>query len=95
MRKNRKHLSECKKEERVMKIREQVYRLEQMHRMIRLRATGCPEDFAKRLGLSVSRLSRIIAYLKAEGAPIVYCRHRKTYYYEKPYEITASIKFGV
>lgn len=75
-----------------MKIQVHLERIQTIHRLISHRRTGSPEELAERLGLSVSRVARIIAYLRGEGAPIAYDRSLKTYFYEWPFEIDISIK---
>lgn len=76
-----------------MKVRIQLERIEIIHRLIDQRRTGRPEELARRLGLSVSRLARIIEYLRAEGAPIAYDRSLQTYFYTHRFEIDVSLRF--
>lgn len=77
-----------------MKIIYYLERVERIHRLIEQEKTGRPEEFAKRLGISASRLSRILDELRLRGAPILYDRQRYTYYYKEPYQIVINIYFG-
>lgn len=77
-----------------MKLIYYLERVERIHRLIEQEKTGRPEEFAKRLGLSVSRLARILDELRLQGAPIKYDRQRYTYYYNEPYQIEITIRFG-
>ena len=61
-------------------------------KLIRQRQTGAQGELALRLGLSVSRLARIIEYLKDIGAPIVFDRSDNTYYYEKEHSIQIKVE---
>jgi predicted DNA-binding transcriptional regulator YafY len=62
-----------------------------MDRLIRQGRTGTQSEFANRLGLSVSRLARIIEYMKEIGAPLEYDRSRNTYYYQQEYSIQIKV----
>lgn len=66
-----------------MGILKYVNRLQRMDALIRRRATGTPEEFAERLGLCRSALMENIREMKELGAPISYCKHRQSYFYEK------------
>ncbi len=60
-----------------------LVRLSRLDRLIRMKATGSPEQLAEKLGLSRSTLFEDISFLKEEmGAPISYDRHRPSYFYE-------------
>jgi hypothetical protein len=62
-------------------------RLERIDDLIRRKATGTPEEFAERLGLCRSALMEYLREMKEIGAPIAYCRHRESYYYEEEKEL--------
>ncbi len=50
-------------------------------------ATGSPDQFAQRLGISRRFLYVVLSYLKTEfDAPIAYSRSRETFYYTKEWE---------
>ena len=61
-----------------------VDRLERMHDLICRKATGTPDDFAEKLGISKSMLMLNIAQLKEKGGPIKYDSLNRTYYYTRP-----------
>lgn len=56
-------------------------RFRRMHRLIKFRRTGSPEEFASRLGVSSSLLYRLLNDLKSMGGPIVYCPTNRSYVY--------------
>lgn len=64
-----------------MKIKHYLLRIQQIDRLIRLRRTGTPPELAEQLGLSESSLYNYINYMRDAGAPILYSKKRKTYYY--------------
>lgn len=74
-----------------MQLFKYIERINLMDRLIRQRRTGTQAEFATRLGLSVSRLARIIEYLKGIGAPLEYDRSRNTYYYQEEYSIQIKV----
>ncbi|MCI4667043.1 MAG: hypothetical protein MRZ79_02705 [Bacteroidia bacterium] len=65
-----------------MNLEKYKFRLEQIDQLIRMRSTGSPKAFSKKLGLSESQLYRILDAMKALNAPISYCKYRQTYYYQ-------------
>ena len=71
----------------------QIELLQQMHKLIEMSHTGPPERFAKRLGISESRLYKIIEEMKDFGAPIDYSRKFETYYYIEDFELSISCTF--
>lgn len=74
-----------------MQLFKYIDRINLMDRLIRQGRTGTQAEFANRLGLSVSRLARIIEYMKEIGAPLEYDRKRNTYYYENNYSIQIKV----
>ena len=66
-----------------MTFNEQLELIERMHHLIRLNATGTPEEFARKLGYSERQVFRLVNAMKGKGFPIAYCKTRQTYYYEK------------
>lgn len=77
-----------------MNVFNQLYRLGKLHTLILQRKTGTPTELGRSLGISVSRLSRIIAFLRDSGAPIRYDRSSCTYYYTEPFTIDIKLKIG-
>ena len=61
-----------------------------MHFLIEHKATGCPSQFADKLGLSRSTLMEYIKEMKEIDAPIAYDKNRGTYYYKEP----CTLQFG-
>ena len=53
-------------------IIKQIELIERVDQLIRLQATGSPDDLAYRLGVSKTKLYRIINTMKSLGAPIEY-----------------------
>ena len=53
-------------------IIKQIELIERIDQLIRLQATGPPEDLAYRLGISKTKLYRIINTMKTLNAPIEY-----------------------
>jgi len=61
--------------------------------LIRRRATGTPEIFGKKLGITGWQMKRIIRSLKDDGFPIDYCKLSESYYYTE--HVTVRIQFKV
>jgi len=57
--------------------------LKRMDRMIRMKSTGAPGDFAGRLYLSERSLYNYISAMKSLGAPIRYSRTECSYVYDE------------
>ena len=72
------------------KLEEQINLIEQIDQLIRLKATGCPEQLAKRLKVSRAGLFRLIDAMKQLNAPIKYDIYLQSYVYEKE----VHFKFG-
>jgi len=64
-----------------MIIVKQLERLKRISKLITLRTTGEPKEFAEKMNLSRSQLYNDLQFLKDIGAPIVYCRKSKTFLY--------------
>ena len=60
--------------------------LERLHEFIRKGGTGSAQSCAQRLGISRAGFYRYLNILKAAGAEITYCHHRKTYRYTTDFE---------
>lgn len=69
-----------------MSVINRIERIQRMHDLINYKRTGCPETFARKLGVSQSMLYLLIKELKELGAPIAYCRYRESYQYLYPVE---------
>ena len=73
-----------------MKVFNQLDRIDKFNRLMIQRRTGAPVEFAYRLGVSRTSLYELIDELRSHGAPIVYSKSEKTYYFSRPYEISIS-----
>lgn len=67
-----------------MTFEERINLLERLDQLIRMGATGTPEQLAKRLGVSQRKLYRILDLMKVLRAPLVYSTSRRSYLYETP-----------
>jgi hypothetical protein len=56
-------------------------RLEYVDFLIHSKTTGDPKKFSEKLNISERALYDVIRLMKDLGAPIVYSKQRKTYYY--------------
>lgn len=63
-------------------LRDHLNRIETIDRLIRIKSTGNPKVLAQKVNISERALYVILAFMKERGAPIAYCRYRKSYYYE-------------
>lgn len=68
-----------------MSLLKYVERLKRMDDLIRRKATGTPEEFARRLGLGKSVLMDELRELKELGAVVTYCKERQSYYYKEDF----------
>ena len=75
-----------------MKVFHYLERIERIHNLVSQENTGSPVEFASRLGISRTRLYEIMDDLKLEGAPILYSKSCKTFYYEVPFHISVSFE---
>jgi hypothetical protein len=76
-----------------MKNFEMIHRMRRMDKLISIKATGTPKEFAKRIDLSVSRLYDILIDMKDLGAPIKYSRIMRSYLYKEHGELTIDIEW--
>ena len=60
-----------------------IKRFQAIDRLIQKKATGTSEELAVRIGISRRTLIEFINIMKELGAPIYYCRIRKSYCYEE------------
>ena len=66
-----------------MNFQKYLERLERLHLLVRRKATGSPCELANKLGLSERQTLEYVRELKDLDIPIAYCKHQKTYYYER------------
>ncbi len=61
--------------------------LQRLDELIRRRATGNPEELAGRFQVHEATIYRYLQSLRELGAPLRYCRSRKTYYYDGDFDL--------
>ena len=66
------------------RVKEQIELMERIDQLIRMQATGSPQEFANRLRISKTKLYRIIARMKKLHAPIRYDPTIQSFIYETP-----------
>lgn len=64
-----------------MRYIEKKAKLDYLTELIKMEATGCPDNLAKKLLVSKRTLLRYINDLRDSGYPIGYCFYRESYYY--------------
>lgn len=70
-----------------------IFRFKRTDRLVRLKATGTPQQLARRLGISTSTLYENIKTMRSLfGAPIRYCRFHRSYVYEEEGKLELSFK---
>jgi len=76
-------------------MRISINRVNTIDFLIRHKSTGCPESFAKRLGISKRTLHFTLSHMKdAFNAPIEYDRFKKTYFYLEDGYVTVTFQKG-
>lgn len=63
--------------------RDTLNRLQRIDYLIRRKGTGTLLELGERLGLSRTSTYEYLKLMKEFGAPIKYCKHRQTYYYDE------------
>lgn len=76
-----------------MKLFEYLDRISRMHKMVENGCTGTPHEFAGRLGVSRTSLYEMIDELRSRGAPIIYSKSARTFYYSEPFDVSVSCSF--
>lgn len=75
-----------------MQLFKYIDRINLLDKLIQQRRTGTPQELARRLGVSESRLYVVLDELKLKGAPISYCRQSKSYYYDSLFTISIQVE---
>lgn len=70
-----------------MKINEYLQKFEHLHDLIQREQTGSLKELSNKLHLSPRRTRDYISFLKDMGAPIVFCRLRRSYIYKHKIEL--------
>jgi hypothetical protein len=73
-----------------MELFKDIETVERLHLLIRNKATGSPEDLARRFNMSKRNIMRILEKMKSSGFPIAYDHFRQTYFYDG--EVTFDLK---
>jgi predicted DNA-binding transcriptional regulator YafY len=73
---------------------EYLNKIERLDFLIRLKATGTPDQLASRLGMSKRSVINYLKLMRDNGAPIKFCHIRQSYYYieEGFFKISFSFK---
>ena len=58
-------------------------RLSRIDQLIRIKGTGTPSELADKIGISERSMYEYIRLMKDFGAPVLYSRQRKSYYYKQ------------
>jgi predicted DNA-binding transcriptional regulator YafY len=66
----------------------QIQLIERMDQLIRLQATGSPEELISKLGISKTKLYRMINTMKTLNAPIEYDITLQSFVYAEPVGFT-------
>ncbi len=74
-----------------MNLIERIELMKRVDALIRRKATGTPQDLARKLNKSESFVYRLIRSMRDMGAPIEYSESRGSYYYE--YEVNFKVGF--
>jgi len=69
-----------------MSLFQTIKKIERIHQLIRMEATGNPDDFAGKLHIKKRQLFNLLEEFRDEGADIRYSANRMTYYYENAFE---------
>jgi biotin operon repressor len=72
---------------------ESFKRIERLDRLIRIKATGTPDQLADKLGMSRRSVFDYINLMKENGAPIKFCAYRQSYYYDEEGAFTILFTF--
>jgi len=65
-----------------MNLLTQIRRIERIDQLIRLKATGTPNNLAKRLTISRRTLYNILDFMKGQGAEIYYSTNQQSFCYK-------------
>jgi hypothetical protein len=76
-----------------MNLIQKLELIERVDALIRRKATGCPTELSNKLTISKRNVFNIINTMKDLGAPIRFCKHMNSYYYEE--KVTFSFGFNV
>lgn len=78
-----------------MQIIKQLELIERVDQLIRLNATGAPNQFAYRLGISKTKLYRILRIMKDMNAPLKYDDGLRSFIYEQDVRFSFGFQVNV
>lgn len=70
-----------------MELRNEIYRLNKMHKLIKAHKTGTPQEFAEKLNVSKRQVYNILDELRLLGAKITYKRTCCSFCYTNSFEL--------
>ena len=70
--------------------KEIFHRLSRIDSLIRIKGTGTPSELAEKIGISERSTYEYLRLMKDFGAPVLYSRQRKSYYYKEDGRFTIS-----
>ncbi|HWK02173.1 MAG TPA: hypothetical protein VNS58_00990 [Puia sp.] len=70
--------------------KEIFHRLSRIDSLIRIKGTGTPSELAEKIGISERSTYEYLRLMRDFGAPVLYSRQRKSYYYKEDGRFTIS-----
>lgn len=77
-----------------MNVFEVLFHFQHLDYLIRNRATGSPDELARRLGVCRRKALRLIAQLRDQGFPVAFDKADATYYYTEPVVVRFEVLVG-
>jgi DNA-binding Lrp family transcriptional regulator len=74
-----------------MSVVDRLLKLEQVHQLIKMKATGSPDEFANKIGKSRKTVYNIINELQDMGAIIEYNMHELSFEYTNDFEFKLEV----
>lgn len=75
-----------------MELKNEIYRLNKLHKLIKMQNTGTPQELANRLHISKRHLYNVLDDLKMLGAKIGYSRNNCTFYYKNHFDLNLYLQ---
>ena len=75
-----------------MELKNEIHRLNTLHRLIKMCNTGAPDELAHKLHTSKRHLYNVLDDLRALGARIDYSRSDYTFYYTNSFELHLDLQ---
>lgn len=64
-------------------ITKTLHRIERIHQLVKMEATGSPKELACKLEISESHLYNILSLMRQYDAPVYFNRSKNSYCYKK------------